>query len=120
LIFIKGLKVGGTTVAIALDHIARRFHIPLHAVAEGTNQQFVIKEPPVCVPGASLYFHHGYKHDWMEEWCVFCFCFCLENFNRVSVVVKKICINILYETVPYRSYVNAEPGISLNLTVVYP
>ena len=61
--FIKGLKVGGTSVAMALDHAARQYGIRLQSrVTESMNRQDILDQVH-CVQGGSLWFHHGYKHD---------------------------------------------------------
>ncbi|KAH9257051.1 hypothetical protein BASA81_004872 [Batrachochytrium salamandrivorans] len=66
LVFIKTLKVGGTTVAIALDNAAKRYRIPTYRIREADNRTPKLSRMG-CTYQASLYFHHGYRNPWMTE-----------------------------------------------------
>jgi len=64
LVFIKGLKVGGTSVAVALNQIANKYNIKLANPPQGSQQVFGYSGH--CAGGA-LYFHHGWKSPWMNK-----------------------------------------------------
>lgn len=67
LVFVKGLKVGGTTVAYALNQVAKQYNVPLAKVTETMNRKFGVK---VSCEQFEMYFHHGYKNAWQEHWYV--------------------------------------------------
>ena len=62
LVFIKGVKVGGTSVAVALNQVAEQYNIKLATTHEQT-----FAYDGACRQG-SIYFHHGWKAPWMEHW----------------------------------------------------
>ena len=68
LVFVKGLKVGGTSVAYALNRIADRYKIPLAHVHEGGNRIYDYAVNCKDIRRGSLYFHHGYKNAWSLNW----------------------------------------------------
>ena len=65
LVFIKGLKVGGTSIAVALNQIAEQYNIKLATTPKGYQQMFSYDGD--CGHG-SLYFHHAWKAPWMDRW----------------------------------------------------
>lgn len=102
LVFIKGLKVGGTTVAIALDNISRHYNIPPLRVKERQNRIVDTSNMP-CNAGGSLYFHHGYRNPWMIE--------CIPNARFVTVIREPISQLLSWETFKLtRTYYHAYPS----------
>ena len=49
LAFVKGLKVGGTSIALALDNAARAYNVTVSSRGH----------PETCSPLSSLHYHHG-------------------------------------------------------------
>jgi hypothetical protein len=71
MVFIKGLKVGGTSIALALDHAARAYKIKLVPVPFELNKVANSKIQGCAIThGGSLYFRHGFKSDWQRRWQV--------------------------------------------------
>ena len=68
LVFIKGLKVGGTSIALALDNAARRYHIRLQdsVNAEEARRGALSLSTP-CREDSALFFHHAPLMQWMSK-----------------------------------------------------
>lgn len=89
LVFIKGLKVGGTTLAIALDKAARRYNLTSATkVSERTNSQPAVGTVP-CLEPIKIWYHHGYKHEWMER--------CVENPAYVALLREPVAQALSWE-----------------------
>jgi hypothetical protein len=70
LVFIKGLKVGGTSVALALDNVARAYGIQLQdTVSLDAARKGALPANVPCARDRSLFFHHAQKEAWMKH-CV--------------------------------------------------
>ena len=70
LVFIKGLKVGGTSVAMALNRCAQHYHIKLATGFEDRAARRGTVSPAAChARNAALYFHHSRRAPWQSQ-CV--------------------------------------------------
>ena len=58
----------GTTIAVALDHVARRYNIKLQSKTTETMNRIANLKSVTCVQNGALWFHHGFKHPWMAKW----------------------------------------------------
>ena len=67
LIFIKGLKVGGTSIAYALNRIAVHYKIDLAPVTLRQNKAYGWGVGCQKIHNSSLYFHHGYRNTWQHR-----------------------------------------------------
>ncbi|KAH9258102.1 hypothetical protein BASA81_003665 [Batrachochytrium salamandrivorans] len=89
LVFIKGLKVGGTTLAIALDKVARRYNLTSNTkISERINTQAMVGQV-LCNDSIKIWYHHGYKHEWMER--------CLVNPKYVALLRDPIAQALSWE-----------------------
>lgn len=71
LVFIKGMKVGGTSIALALNRVAAHYKIKLAKIYFDRNrQQNALVESCSMLHGGSLYFRHGYLNAWQKQWSV--------------------------------------------------
>lgn len=67
LAFVKGLKVGGTSVAFALNQVAKAYNIRFARETEGHNRQPNFDVIGCSNQGWQLFFHHGYRNPWQER-----------------------------------------------------
>jgi hypothetical protein len=67
IVFIKQMKVGGTSVALALDGAANFYNTTNFAprVPQPSAMQTLGLQVP-CTQTGSLYYHHGFRSAWME------------------------------------------------------
>jgi hypothetical protein len=69
LVFIKGMKVGGTSVALALNQAAVTYKIRLAPVSFDHNKLRNEQLPSCAITrGGTLYFRHGYQNAWEKQW----------------------------------------------------
>jgi len=90
LVFIKGLKVGGTSVAVALNHVARAYGVKLQSTIDVRAARMgQIHGQGRCEP-AAMYFHHSDKAKWMEH--------CIPNARFVTLLREPIGQALSWET----------------------
>ena len=68
-VFVKAMKVGGTSVALALNRVALHYKFKLATIPYELNKirNHIV---PSCesLRGGTLYFRHGYKNSWQKQW----------------------------------------------------
>jgi len=68
IVFIKGLKVGGTSVAVALNRVAQAYRIRLQDTIDVRAAEFgYLHDAPDCDTDRALYFHHAPRARWMTR-----------------------------------------------------
>jgi len=90
LIFIKGLKVGGTSVAVALDHVARAYGIRLQSTVNANAARSGTLPDNVHCEKRALWFHHVMKAGWMPR--------CVPEPRYVTVLREPISQTLSWET----------------------
>jgi hypothetical protein len=68
IVFVKPLKTGSGSVAMALNNAVVENKIQhVMGVKEVYNREFR-KELNCSTPLGSIYFHHGFKNTWSKKW----------------------------------------------------
>ena len=106
LVFIKGLKVGGTSIALALDKAARRYGIKLQDTVSSEDARRGVVAPNVpCNPDRSLFFHHASLAPWMSR--------CVPNARFVTVLREPVSQTLSWETMALNAdYYNNYPAVA--------
>jgi hypothetical protein len=51
-----------------LDNVARYYGIQLENKVQEKENVHIGFQNAHCVPNGALWFHHGYKSEWMKQW----------------------------------------------------
>ena len=90
LVFVKGVKVGGTSIAFALDHMAQAYSIRQAKVSFEKNQVFNYFPPSCKALRGTLYYRHGYRNPWQS--------ICIRNVRHTTVLRDPISQILSYES----------------------
>ena len=101
--FVKGLKVGGTTIAYALNAVAQHYNIKLARVSQKDNAQFHYHTDCSSLKHGTLFFHHGFRNDWQQE--------CLKNVRFATLLRDPVSQALSWESMSLnRGYFLKYPG----------